>query len=133
MPRQLDRSKPFGIVSGTGDYDALDRAPAYEQSGKLYDAAGILITPGEPLKRKSAGPRKVELAPNGQRAPGDAGAIRSPGELLAREFELPLSVLRQRARVILNELGEECPDGYDREDILDALETALKQGGSMHR
>src|SRR5215831_18230952 len=103
MPRQLDRTKPFGVIQGIGESDELDRAPAYEQSGRLYDVQGTEIIPGEPLRRKPVALRKAELAPSGQRAPADADSIMSPSELLAREFDLPLSVLRRRGRVILGE------------------------------
>jgi hypothetical protein len=135
MAKQLDKTKSYGVICGTGDSDAFDRAPHYEQNGKLYDAAGILITPGgEPLKRKPVAPRKPELSPLGTRAPADADAIRSPGELLQRSDELPLRKFRERAQVILAELGEPpCPPTASREQIEEQLAEILNAHRGLYR
>jgi hypothetical protein len=125
MPKQLDRSKPFGIVAGTTESDD-DRAPHFEQSGRLYDAHGTEIIPGQPLKRKPAAPRKAEVNPLGGRAPADWRAIRSPLELLQRSDELPLRMFRERAQAILAELGEPpCPPNAPRELIEEMLAELL--------
>jgi hypothetical protein len=129
----LDRSKPFGTVSPpwSGERGEFDRPAHYGQNGRLFDRDGLEIVPGRPLKRKpSAAPPRLELAPNGQAAPSDADAIMSPGELLARADELPLSKLRQRAGVILGKSGETCPS--TRAEIVAPLEVVLDQGRRSH-
>src|SRR5262249_58733705 len=113
----------------------LEVAAHFEQNGRLYSAHGDLIVPGEPLKRKpAAAPRKPELSPLGTRAPADADAIRSPGELLTRSDELPLRKFRERAAAILAELGEPpCPPTASREEIEEMLDELLNTHRGLYR
>jgi hypothetical protein len=130
MAKQLDRSKAYGVICGTGESDG--RMPHYEQvqGGRsvLFDARGREIVAGEPepLKQKSAARKPELLSPLGKPTPADADAIRSPTELLERSDELPLSVLRRRAAVILADLGEApLPANAGREFIEDTVADLL--------
>lgn len=115
MTMKLDRTKPFGKISGDLFVpDGCDRAARYEQGGKFFDVHDRLIEPGV----------KVSIVPTEDDGPAEddaAGAGMSVAELLRQADSMHWRSLKKAAAVVL---GPECP--ASKMQIIEALQAAQR-------
>ena len=113
---KLNRSKPFGTVNPPETMPGTDRAAAYAQDGKWFDAHDREIVSGQKLGAEEVARIKTEVA----QAQAKTEQPLSPAELIADANTLPYAVFQREAKRIL---GDTCPAG--KEQIVAALKKAV--------